>query len=113
MRLVEDNCVRPKRTDQGPAPKAIAELSQQVPEWKIVDHDGTLHLQRTYEFGDFGSAMDFAAKVGASADEQDHHPKITVEWGSVLVEWWTHATGDLHRNDFIMAARSDRLFSAN
>jgi len=113
MPLANENCIRPKRGGQGLGPEEIAALRQQVPGWEIVDNDGTPHLQRAYEFGDFGSAMSFAAQVGASADEQDHHPKITVEWGSGLVEWWTHATGGLHRNDFIMAARSDRLFSAN
>jgi 4a-hydroxytetrahydrobiopterin dehydratase len=116
LQLADENCVRPNKNDPGPGPEEIAALGQQVPgwpNWKIVDHDGTPHLQRVYEFGDFGSAMSFAAKVGASADEQDHHPRITVEWGSLLVEWWTHATGGLHRNDFIMAARSDRAFSAN
>ena len=113
MPLASENCVNPKRGGPGASAETITELSRQVPDWEIVDHDGTTHLQRTYEFGDFGSAMHFAAKVGASADEQDHHPKITVEWGSAVVEWWTHATGGLHRNDFIMAARSDRLFSAN
>ena len=116
MPLADENCVRPTKGGPGVDPGVIAALGQQVPDWpnwNIVDHDGTPHLQRTYEFGDFASAMYFAAQVGASADEQDHHPRITVEWGSVLVEWWTHATGGLHRNDFIMAARSDQLFSAN
>lgn len=110
MSLADENCVSPKRGGPGAGPDEIAALRQQVPEWTIVDHGGTPHLQRAFAFEDMASAMSFAARVATEADEQDHHPRITVEWGSALVEWWTHATGGLHRNDFIMAARSDRLF---
>ncbi len=113
MPLADENCVNPKMGGPGASSEAITELSRLVPGWEIVDHDGMPHLQRAFGFADFGSAMSFAAGLGAEADAQDHHPRITVEWGSALVEWWTHATGGLHRNDFIMAAKTDGLFSAH
>jgi len=43
------------------------------------------------------------------ADAEDHHPTLLVEWGRVTVSWWTHSLGGLHRNDFVMAARTDRI----
>jgi 4a-hydroxytetrahydrobiopterin dehydratase len=113
MPLADENCVNPKTGGPGASAKAISELSRGVSDWEIVDYNGMPHLQRVFAFADFGSAMSFATSVGAEADDQDHHPRITVEWGSALVEWWTHATGGLHRNDFIMAAKSDRLFATH
>ena len=55
---------------------------------------------------------DFTLAVGTMAAEEDHHPKLVTEWGRVTVWWWTHAIHGLHRNDFIMAARTDALFTA-
>ena len=43
------------------------------------------------------------------AEEEDHHPKIVLEWGVVEVSWWSHKIGGLHRNDFICAAKTDAL----
>jgi len=111
MSLAEQSCVSPRRGGAGIGAEEISALGAQVPGWEIVDHGGTPHLQRAFEFDDFASAISFAALIAAEADEQDHHPRLTVEWGSVLIEWWTHATGGLHTNDFIMAARSDRIFA--
>ena len=44
------------------------------------------------------------------AEQEDHHPRIVTEWGRVAVQWWTHVISGLHRNDFIMAAKTDELF---
>ena len=49
-------------------------------------------------------------KVGESAEAEGHHPVIVTEWGRVTVTWWTHKIKGLHRNDFIMAAKMDKLF---
>lgn len=54
--------------------------------------------------------MAFASKAGQAADENDHHPKITIEWGKAEVRWWTHAIRGLHQNDFVMAAICDDLY---
>lgn len=53
----------------------------------------------------------FASLVADIADSEGHHPRLTVEWGRVNVAWWTHKINDLHRNDFIMAAKTDELYS--
>ena len=44
------------------------------------------------------------------AESEGHHPRLTVEWGRVGVEWWTHKIKGLHRNDFIMASKTETLF---
>jgi len=48
-------------------------------------------------------------RVGALAEAEGHHPALLTEWGRVTVTWWTHKIRGLHRNDFIMAAKTDGL----
>ncbi len=89
----------------------IAALSRQVPEWMIVEREGIKRLERTFRFKDFAEALAFTNKVGALAEAEDHHPAILTEWGRTTVTWWTHKIRGLHRNDFIMAAKTDRLYA--
>ncbi|MGI0080917.1 MAG: 4a-hydroxytetrahydrobiopterin dehydratase [Nitrososphaerales archaeon] len=90
-------------------PEEIANLHPQVASWSIVDRDGIKRLERTFRFKDFKEALAFTNKVGDTAEEEGHHPSILTEWGRVSVTWWTHKINGLHRNDFIMAAKTDRL----
>ncbi len=87
----------------------IAELYPQVPEWKLVEIDGIKRLRREFEFDDFAQALAFTNRVGEAAESEGHHPAIVTEWARVTVSWWTHKIRGLHRNDFIMAAKTDRL----
>ena len=81
-------------------------LLAQLPGWQIVVQEGMEQLSGTFGFADFAGALAYTNRVGALAEEADHHPAITTEWGRVNVRWWTHSIGGLHRNDFIMAARA-------
>ena len=111
MALAQEKCV-PCRGD---APKMtaseIAEASKQVPAWKVIEEGGEPRLVREFKFKDFSGALAFANKVGAIAEEEDHHPALLVEYGKVTVSWWTHAIHGLHHNDFVMAAKTDALAS--
>jgi 4a-hydroxytetrahydrobiopterin dehydratase len=88
----------------------IAQYHDSVPDWQVSQEDGIDKLKRVYKFRNYASAMKFAHAVAEAADAEGHHPVITLEWGKVSVVWWTHKIGGLHRNDFIMAARSDALY---
>lgn len=94
----------PKVTEQ-----QALELRQQVPDWEQVEVEGVAQLRRVFKFSDFAAALAFANQVGQLAEEHGHHPAILVEYGRVTVRWWTHKIRGLHRNDFIMAARTDQL----
>lgn len=89
----------------------MAELKPQIPAWQIVERDGIQRLERVFSFANFAEAMAFTSKVGALAEEEGHHPAILTEWGKVTVTWWTHKIKGLHRNDFIMAAKTDALLA--
>jgi 4a-hydroxytetrahydrobiopterin dehydratase len=86
-------------------------LQPQVPEWHVVERDGVRRLERAFRFPDFRSAMAFAVAVGEVAEGEGHHPDLHVGYGRVTVETWTHAIGGLHRNDFIIAAKTDDVFA--
>lgn len=109
--LSEEQCIPCRRGDASLDPDNVAELLAELPEWEIYEHREIHRLRRKFRFPDFTSALEFTWKVGAAADAANHHPRLTTEWGAVTVEWWTHAIRGLHRNDFIMAARTDDLFS--
>lgn len=87
----------------------ILELHPQIPDWAIVERDGIRRLERSFKFKNFEEALSFTNKIGKIAEEEGHHPAILTEWGRVTVTWWTHKIKGLHRNDFIMAAKTDRL----
>ncbi|NEO87538.1 MAG: 4a-hydroxytetrahydrobiopterin dehydratase [Spirulina sp. SIO3F2] len=107
--LLAQKCV-PCRGGLPPATDAeIAALRPQVPDWLLVDVDGIKRLRRAYPFKDFQTSMAFAQAVGDEAEAAGHHPILTIEWGKVAVEWWTHEIGGLHQNDFIMAAKTDAV----
>lgn len=88
----------------------VAALRARVPEWRIVERDGVAQLERTFAFRDFAQALAFTDAVGALAEAAQHHPAILTEWGKTTVTWWTHTVKGLHRNDFIMAARTDGAY---
>jgi len=89
----------------------IAAMKSQLPRWNIAERDGIRRLERVFTFADFAQAMNFTIRVGEMAEQEGHHPALLTEWGRVTVSWWTHKIGGLHRNDFIMAAKTDELLS--
>ena len=95
------------------APAVRDELMAGLANWAIEPVDGIDQLRAEYRFPDFVTALAFVERVGELAEAENHHPKLVLEWGRVEVAWWTHSIGGLHLNDFIMAARSDRIFSSD
>ncbi|NMF86781.1 4a-hydroxytetrahydrobiopterin dehydratase [Nodosilinea sp. P-1105] len=89
----------------------IQQLKPQIPDWDIKKQDESLRLERQFEFPDFAKALAFTNKVGEQAEAQGHHPALLTEWGKVTVTWWTHAINGLHKNDFVMAAKTDQIAS--
>jgi len=107
--LTYERCVACRRDSPRVTDTEIAELKPQIPEWNLVEREGIPRLERTYRFKDFVQALAFTNKVGTLAEEEGHHPMLVTEWGKVAVSWWTHKIKGLHRNDFIMAAKTDQL----
>jgi 4a-hydroxytetrahydrobiopterin dehydratase len=107
--LQESTCTACRADAPQVTDEEIAELKPQIPEWQIIERDGMRQLERVFRLKNFAQALEFTNKVGTLAESEGHHPALLTQWGSVTVTWWTHKIRGLHRNDFIMAAKTDRL----
>jgi 4a-hydroxytetrahydrobiopterin dehydratase len=88
----------------------IDELKPQVPEWEVVEDEGVKKLRRRFKTGDYHLPPQLVNHLKEVADAEDHHPVIEYEPGHIVIDWWTHSIKGLHRNDFIMAAKTDEIF---
>ena len=86
----------------------VRQLLAALPGWRLTA-DGK-HIRREWRAKDFATALDFFNRVGQIAEEEDHHPDLhLVGYRNVAIEISTHAAGGLTENDFILAAKIDRL----
>lgn len=109
--LAGEKCVACRRDAPTVTEAEAAELHRHIPDWELVEVDGIKRLRRVFPFDDFAQALAFTNAVGAIAEDEGHHPALLTEWGRTRVEWWTHKIKGLHRNDFIMAAKTDGLYA--
>ncbi len=108
--LSQQKCVACRGGDPALTESEIADLHPQVGNWQLVTQDNILRLQRVFKFRNYAQALEFTNKIAAIAEAEDHHPLIVLEWGRVTIHWWTHVVKGLHKNDFIMAAKTDELY---
>lgn len=88
----------------------LASLQGDIPDWQVIEVEGVKQLKREFTFKNFLEALEFTNLAGEIAEKEGHHPALLVEWGKVTVRWWTHKIGGLHKNDVIMAAKTDCLY---
>ena len=74
--------------------------------WEVVKEH---HVEKTFTFPDFQTALDFTNKVGAIAEQEGHHPDIHLAWGKVRVVIWTHKINGLTESDFVLAAKVEKI----
>jgi len=84
-------------------------LLAQLDGWAVVDDH---HLQNLYKLKNFVQALELVNRIGAIAEEQNHHPDIFLAWGKVEVKIWTHKINGLTESDFIFAAKCDAARAA-
>jgi 4a-hydroxytetrahydrobiopterin dehydratase len=89
---------------------SVKELCQELFNWNVTEVNDMQRLHKDFKFDTYHEAVEFAIRVASRAEHFQHHPRITINWKVTTVEWWTHDVGGLHRNDFIMAAKTDRLY---
>ena len=105
--LAKSKCV-PCSTGTPPlAGAALAEISGKLGHgWRVMDGH---HLEKEFAFRNFKEALDFTNRVGALAEEQNHHPDIYLAWGKVKITLWTHKINGLSESDFKLAAQIESL----
>ena len=107
--LAQRNCV-PCRGGVPPlTPDAIAPLLAQLDGWRVVDHH---HLEKRYTLANFADALELVNRIGAIAEDQNHHPDLLLAWGVVGVTIWTHKIDGLTESDFVLAAKCDAARAA-
>lgn len=77
-------------------------------DWRIINE---YYLEKEYRFKNFAEALQFTIKVGAVADQENHHPQIHLAYGKVRILLWTDAIHGLSENDFILAAKIDTILA--
>ncbi|MGY0220023.1 4a-hydroxytetrahydrobiopterin dehydratase [Endozoicomonadaceae bacterium StTr2] len=105
--LSQEKCGPCKSGAPQVSPEEMQQLMSMVKDWNVEEREGILQLEKRYKFRNFRQALEFTNRVGELAEAAGHHPALLTEWGKVTVTWWTHSIRGLHRNDFIMAARTD------
>jgi 4a-hydroxytetrahydrobiopterin dehydratase len=108
--LAQEHCVpinaSSLQLNEAEAGNLLAELH----DWKINSKDNEPRLEKSFKFANFKQALEFTNQVGQMAEVENHHPALLTEWGSVTATWWTHKIKGLHRNDFIMAAKTEAVY---
>jgi 4a-hydroxytetrahydrobiopterin dehydratase len=108
INLAAGKCVACRGDEPTLTDAEIQDLLLQVHQWQVKEVNGMKRLEKVFKFKNFAQALEFTNKIGTIAEEENHHPLIITEWGRVTLQWWTHKIGGLHKNDFIMAAKSDQ-----
>jgi len=107
--LIHRNCV-PCRGGVPPLEgEAVRRLLREVSNWAAVQEH---HLVKTFRFKNFKTALDFVTEVGELSEREWHHPDLALDCGRVDVKIYTHKIDGLSDNDFILAAKIDRLYSS-
>lgn len=110
INLAAGKCVACRGGEPTLTDAEIEDLLLHVHGWEVKEVNGMKRLEKVFKFKNFAQALEFTNKIGALAEEEEHHPLIITEYGRVTVDWWTHVIKGLHRNDFIMAAKADEVY---
>ncbi|MBM3247870.1 MAG: 4a-hydroxytetrahydrobiopterin dehydratase [Candidatus Omnitrophica bacterium] len=108
--LAQKKCVP---CEGGTTPMSSEEANRyisQVMGWQIIEDK---KIKKEFKFKDFKGSLDFVNKVGALAEQEQHHPNITIIYNKVNITLSTHAIGGLSQNDFIMAAKINQIDKRN
>ena len=110
-KLASKSCVPCRGGVEPLSPEAARGLLSAAAGWRLEEN--ATRLVRRFEFRDFVEAMKFLNRVADVAEREGHHPDIAVHWNKVDLTLWTHKIGGLHENDFILAAKVNRLLEEN
>jgi len=109
--MLDQKTCTPHHGATPPLDKTTAEaFLAEVSDWKLIDN--ALKIQRNYAFDNFVGALAFTNRLGELSEAENHHPDIALGWGYCTVTFYTHKINGLHENDFIMAAKSSKIYQS-
>ena len=92
------------------SPTEISELLPTIADWQLVEIENIQRLKRVYQTDNYSKSLLFTNLIAELSETENHHPKITLEYSCVTIEWWSHKIKGLHKNDFIMASKTNKIF---
>ncbi len=92
--------------------KEAEALVLELDDWELITEANVQKLRCIFVTKNYTQSVAFTNAVAALAEGENHHPLLIVEYGTVTVVWWTHTINGLHKNDFIMAAKTSSLFGS-
>jgi 4a-hydroxytetrahydrobiopterin dehydratase len=107
--LADRHCVPCEGDVPALAAAEVEPLLAQIEGWSLQEAGGHQELVKTFRFADFVQAVGFVNQITPVAEAEGHHPDLEVSWGRVRVHLWTHTARGLTENDFVLAAKIDRL----
>lgn len=106
MKLTERACAPCRGGIPALTESELKPFLMEIPDWEMVDG---ARLVRSFKFSNFAGPMMLASRIGELAEREGHHPDLHIRWGELKIELWTHASGGLTQNDFILAAKIDQI----
>ena len=111
--LLDKKCVP---CEGGVLPFDISEIhkyQKKVDGWSLIkNQEEIFFLEKEFKFKDFLESQNFVNQVGKISEEEGHHPDIMFGWGYAKIKITTHAIKGLSENDFILAAKIDKIINA-
>jgi len=107
MKLVDVKCTPCQAGIPHISRDQAVQYLKEINEWKLVEN--ATKLKKDFKFRDFLTALSFVNKISQLCEKEGHHPDIAFGWGYVHVFFYTHKIKGLHKNDFVMAAKVDRI----
>jgi 4a-hydroxytetrahydrobiopterin dehydratase len=108
-RLADERCVPCREGERSLSGEELADLCEALTRWKLESRDGVSRIVKLFCFKSAEDGEKFAGRLARLAEAEDHHPEVIAKAAQVTVAWWTRRLRGLSRNDFILAAKTDRL----
>ena len=105
--LIRKTCTPCKGGIPPMAPEQAREMIGAAEGWALADD--ARRISKRFTFRDFKEAIAFVNRVADLAEEEAHHPDFEIHWNKVDLVLFTHKIKGLHENDFILAAKINRL----
>ena len=111
--LAQSSCEACKKSSVSLTNHELDNLLPEIPDWQLCNDNGINKLQKIYTTQSYQQAINLTIAIAKLAELENHHPKITLEYSQVTVQWWTHILNGLHKNDVIMAAKTSEIFKSS
>ena len=108
--LVNEKCKIARSGSSSITGSELSNYMEIVSGWELKNRDDLLILSKNFEYSKYLSGLNFVKDIANISEENNHHPRIVFEYSMVIVQWWTHSINGLHRNDFVMAAKTDECW---